>query len=197
MSPAQAGHMATETAGERLPPLGKTGIWWFLASEIVTFGGLIGAYLIYFWGSGRIQEPAAHLSLAVGSINTLILLTSSLTMVLSHAASGKDDDRAAARWLSWTLLLGLAFLVIKGFEWTTEIGAGFTPAAGIFWSFYYIMTGLHGLHVLGGVVVNALLLRWVLTGGVKSVGGRIEYGGLYWHFVDLVWIFLFPLLYLT
>ncbi|MDP6484666.1 MAG: hypothetical protein QGH70_12605 [Nitrospinota bacterium] len=131
MSPAQAGHMATETAGERLPPLGKTGIWWFLASEIVTFGGLIGAYLIYFWGSDHIQEPATHLSLAVGSINTLILLTSSLTMVLSHAASGKDDDRAAARWLSWTVLLGFAFLVIKGFEWTTEVGAGFTPAAGI------------------------------------------------------------------
>ncbi|MFQ5915000.1 MAG: heme-copper oxidase subunit III [Nitrospinota bacterium] len=197
MNPAQASELAAHPPSDRALPIGKMGIWWFLASEIVTFGGLIGAYVIYFWGSERIVEPATHLSVPFGAVNTLVLLTSSLTMVLAFATAEKGDERGTRRWLSWTVLLGLAFLVIKGFEWGSEIASGFTPAEGIFWSFYYTMTGLHALHVLGGVVVNALLLRAAVSRGLHTVEGRIEYAGLYWHFVDVVWIFLFPLLYLT
>jgi heme/copper-type cytochrome/quinol oxidase subunit 3 len=90
---------------------------------------------------------------------------------------------------------GLVFLGIKAIEYTTEIRAGFTPGAGIFWSFYYTMTGLHGLHVLGGIVVNAVVLA--TEGASARNPQRVELAGLYWHFVDVVWIFLFPLLYLA
>jgi heme/copper-type cytochrome/quinol oxidase subunit 3 len=95
--------------------------------------------------------------------------------------------------LALTILLGLAFLGIKAFEYTSEIRAGFTPATGIFWSFYYTMTGLHALHVLAGAILNFVLL---VAGRIRSPH-RLELAGLYWHFVDIVWIFLFPLLYLT
>jgi heme/copper-type cytochrome/quinol oxidase subunit 3 len=203
MSPAPPADVAVEAAGHSpegvgyFPPIGKMGIWWFLSSEVITFGGLLAAYIVQFWGSEKVHEAATHLSLPIGAVNTLILLTSSLTMVLAFGASDRGDARATRKWLTWTVLFGLVFLAIKGFEWSSEISAGFTPGEGIFWSFYYGLTGLHGLHVLGGVVVNALLLFAVASRGLQSVGGRIEYAGLYWHFVDIVWIFLFPLLYLT
>jgi heme/copper-type cytochrome/quinol oxidase subunit 3 len=115
--------------------------------------------------------------------------------VRAFVAAERGDRAGLQINLGITVLGGLVFLGIKAIEYTTEIRAGFTPAAGIFWSFYYTMTGLHGLHVLGGIVVNAVIL--MKTGSSLKHPHRVELAGLYWHFVDLVWIFLFPLLYLS
>ncbi len=174
---------------------GKVGVWWFLASEIMVFGGLITSYIVFRLGGPGWAEASHHLSVPLASINTLVLLTSSYTIVRAFVAAEGGDVRALRMYLGLTILGGLIFLGIKAVEYTTEIRAGFTPAAGIFWSFYYTMTGLHALHVLGGVVVNGVVLA---TEGVDIRNPhRIELAGLYWHFVDVVWIFLFPLLYLV
>ena len=196
---AQAHVMATgvEPRAATGIPTGKMGVWWFLASEIVLFGGLIGVYIMTRLGSTGWPEMAAHLSVPIGTLNTFVLLTSSLTMVLAFAAVEKGDQKGMRTWLLWTVLLGLTFLIIKGFEWGSEIGAGFPLTAGGFWSFYYTMTGLHALHVLGGVVVNSILFLSALMGLLGRNEHRVELAGLYWHFVDVVWIFLFPLLYLS
>lgn len=186
--------MATRVEAAPLPGVaaGKLGVWWFLASEIVLFGGLITSYVILRLGAGGWEEERAHTNLLIGALNTLILLTSSMTMVQAFAAR---EPRVVRRWLGWTILLGLAFLGMKGIEYAGELAAGFTPTTATFWSFYYTMTGLHALHVLAGVVVNAVL--WWLAGGAAPAHHRVELGGLYWHFVDIVWIFLFPLLYMS
>ena len=95
------------------------------------------------------------------------------------------------------MTLGLVFLLIKALEWSGKLSAGIVPGVNGFWSFYYAMTGLHTLHVLAGIVVNAVLLGVALRGHLRALAHRVELAGLYWHFVDLVWIFLFPLLYLS
>jgi heme/copper-type cytochrome/quinol oxidase subunit 3 len=177
-------------------PAGKLGVWWFLASEITTFGGLIASYIVVRLGSEGWSEAAAHLSLLFPLVNTIILLTSSMTMVMAHAAVEAKDEQKLRSFLALTILLGVAFLGVKAMEYTREISHGFTPGAGLFWSFYYGMTGLHALHVLGGIVVN-LILFLTVPGGGEEPKRRVEFAGLYWHFVDVVWIFLFPLLYLT
>lgn len=174
---------------------GKVGIWWFLASEIMVFGGLLASFIAFRLGNPEWGETARHLNLTIATVNTVILLTSSLTVVLALAALERGDDAGLRRHLGFTILLGLAFLGLKAAEYTGEIRAGYAPWTGTFWSFYYTMTGLHGLHVLGGIVVNALL--WVTTGWRRRSPHRLELAGLYWHFVDIVWIFLFPLLYLA
>lgn len=178
-------------------PTGKIGVWWFLASEITVFGGLIASYIVVRLGSSGWSEASSHLNFSLALVNTFVLLTSSLTMVLAFAAVEEKQPRRVQANLLLTLLMGLAFLVIKGFEYAGEITHGFTPGAGIFWSFYYGMTGLHALHVLGGVVVNLMLLIAALRETLRPIEHRVELAGLYWHFVDIVWIFLFPLLYLT
>ena len=178
-------------------PLGKVGIFWFLASEIMVFGGLIGSYILCRIAAGGWAAERAHVNTRLAVINTLVLVTSSLTVVEAHAAAEADQRPRARQFLLFTVLLGCTFLCIKGFEYSREIEHGFTPAAGLFWSFYYTMTGLHGFHVLIGVIVNFVL--FLATGGSAwpRIKHRIEYAGLYWHFVDVVWIFLFPLLYLA
>jgi heme/copper-type cytochrome/quinol oxidase subunit 3 len=172
---------------------GKVAVWWFLASEIMVFGGLIASYLVFRLGSQGWHEAASHLNVSLAAVNTLILLTSSLTVVQAFAAAERGDARGTGLYLALTVLGGLAFLGIKVVEYSTEVRAGYTPATGIFWSFYYTMTGLHALHVLGGVVVNGFL---ALAARLRNAR-RVELAGLYWHFVDVVWIFLFPLLYLS
>lgn len=197
MAEAHVMAVGVETRSVTGIPTGKLGVWWFLASEIVLFGGLIGVYIMSRLGGAGWSEMAAHLSVPIGTLNTVVLLTSSLTMVLAFAAAEKGNPKGVRTWLLLTVLLGLAFLIIKGFEWSIEIGAGFTPTAGAFWSFYYTMTGLHALHVLGGVVVNFTLFLAAFLGLLRGSEHRVELAGLYWHFVDIVWIFLFPLLYLS
>jgi heme/copper-type cytochrome/quinol oxidase subunit 3 len=182
-----AGHLAS----------GKLGMWIFLASEVILFGGLLASYLVLRQVSPGWAEQSAHLSAPLGALNTMVLLTSSLGIVLAFRAVDAGDSAGVKRWLGLTVLLGLVFLGIKAVEWTTEIGAGFGPAAGGFWPFYYTMTGLHALHVTAGIVVNAVLLLMSARGALAGAEQRVEFAGLYWHFVDIVWIFLFPILYLT
>ena len=185
---------AHEAPAATTVPTGRLGIWMFLASEIVIFGGLITTYVLY-----RLRHPEwsvlAHNTVqAAGAINTLVLLTSSLTMVLAHAAVEHGDLKKAARHMLTTVALGGVFMGIKAYEYGHEIGEGFTPVAGLFWSFYFAMTGLHALHVLGGMFAILAIRQMVVEGRNPQ---RVELVGIYWHFVDIVWIFLFPLLYLA
>ncbi|HEY7365156.1 MAG TPA: cytochrome c oxidase subunit 3 [Methylomirabilota bacterium] len=190
--------MAVRLEVEEIPggiPAGKVAMWWFLASEIMMFGGLITCYIVFRLGGSGWAEASNHLSMTLAATNTLVLLTSSYTIVQAFVAAERGSAPALRRHLGLTILGGLIFLGIKAVEYTTEIRAGFTPDAGIFWSFYYTMTGLHALHVMGGLVVNGVVL---LTAGTAiKHPHRVELAGLYWHFVDVVWIFLFPLLYLA
>lgn len=177
-------------------PAGKLGTWWFLASEVTVFGGLIACYILTRLGSTGWEGAAAHLSLFFPLLNTLVLLTSSMTMVMAHAAVEAKDSQRLRTFLLATVLLGVGFLLLKATEYGREMGYGFFPHTGLFWAFYYGMTGLHALHVLGGVIVNLILLLTVPM-ATETQQRRVEFAGLYWHFVDIVWIFLFPLLYLT
>jgi len=118
-------------------------------------------------------------------------------MILAHYSVKAGDRQGVKTFLGLTIALGLTFLIIKGVEYHAEFAEGFTPLSGLFWSFYFLMTGLHGLHLLAGIVINTSLLVMALRGTIWARGDRVELGGLYWHFVDVVWIFLFPLLYLT
>jgi heme/copper-type cytochrome/quinol oxidase subunit 3 len=190
--------MSARVEGRELPA-GVTGpkvaVWWFLASEIMVFGGLIASYLVFRLGGTGWAEAADRLSVTLAAVNTLVLLSSSYTVVRAFVAAEAGDAPGFRAHLGLTIAGGLLFLAIKAAEYTTEIRAGFTPASGIFWSFYYTMTGLHALHVLGGVIVNVVILA-TARASLKNPH-RVELAGLYWHFVDIVWIFLFPLLYLS
>jgi heme/copper-type cytochrome/quinol oxidase subunit 3 len=186
--------MTLHTSGT---PVGKTGTWWFLSSEIPVFGGLIAAYIVLRLGSTSWSDASSHLNFNIALINTFLLLTSSMTIVMAHAAVQENDYRRVANFLGLTVLLGLGFLGMKALEYSIEIKHGFLPSSGIFWSFYYAMTGLHALHVLAGVIVNLVLWIGALKGTLARHGHRVELAGLYWHLVDIIWIFLFPLLYLS
>lgn len=174
---------------------GKIALWWLIASEVMIFGGAVGSYILARTAGPGWSAEAAHLSAVLASINTFVLLTSSMTMAMAFAAYQKTDQRGVQQFLLLTILLGLAFLGIKAYEYTSHIVAGLVPWSGPFWSFYYMLTGLHALHVVAGIIVNLILLLSARRG--LSTGYRIEIAGLYWHFVDIVWIFLFPLLYLS
>jgi heme/copper-type cytochrome/quinol oxidase subunit 3 len=160
----------------------------------VIFGGLIACYVLFRWRHPEWGAEAVHTVNAAGAFNTLVLLTSSLSMVMAHAAVSRGDRARAARNLGLTLLGGLVFLGVKIYEYSHEIHAGFVPSKSLFWSFYYAMTGLHALHVIGGMVAIFVIMLAVRKGRDPQ---RVEYVGIYWHFVDVVWIFLFPLLYLA
>jgi len=191
-------HAATLTTHERAPtatgvPSGKLGMWVFLASEVMFFTGLIGAYLVLRMGHPAWPGHEGHLSVPIGTVNTLILISSSVTIVLALAASERQSLGRARWWLLATILLGSSFLVIKGVEYAAKFSHHILPSTNVFWSCYFALTGFHALHVLGGIVFNLWLLGRL---GWPSQRQRLEYAGLYWHFVDIVWIFLFPLLYL-
>jgi cytochrome c oxidase subunit III len=187
----------TMTMDNPSEPYGKVGTWWFLASEIPTFGAVLVAYIVMRLGSTGWAEASHHLNFNIALINTFILLTSSMTIVMAHGAAQDRDFKRSANFLGLTVMLGLGFLGMKAFEYTTEISHGFLPSSGIFWSFYYGMTGLHGLHVVAGIMINLVLWIQAAKGTLAKHSHRVELAGLYWHFVDIVWIFLFPLLYLS
>lgn len=177
-----------------LLPTGRLALWWFVASEIAIFGGALTCYVLLRARHPEWGEQARHTLAGAGALNTAVLLTSSLTAVLAHAAAHRGEARRAARLLALTVLGGLVFLGVKGFEYHHELTAGFTPRAGLFWAFYFLLTGLHALHVIAGMTANAV----VAVGAAKGKHlGRVELVAIYWHFVDVVWIFLFPLLYLA
>jgi|ETNmetMinimDraft_1059919.scaffolds.fasta_scaffold05942_3 heme/copper-type cytochrome/quinol oxidase subunit 3 len=175
-------------------PTGRLALWWVLASEIVIFGGLITIYLLYRLGNPSWGAEAEHTSIPAGAFNTFVLLTSSLSVVLSHAAAEEKEFTKAFRLLWYTIGGGFVFLLVKAYEYTSEITQGFTMFRNVFWSFYYTATGLHAAHVLAGMVIMAIISLDVRKGRNPQ---RVEFIGIYWHFVDAVWIFLFPLLYIA
>jgi len=176
----------------------KLGVWTFLATEVLLFGALFTAYTVF-----RIKYPEmfraehAKLDRVLGAVNTVVLITSSLMVVLGVDAIKRGKARLLEAYFGATILLAAVFLLVKYTEYTAKFHHGLYPDTNIFFSLYYMMTGLHGIHVLLGMGV----LSYVI---VLSRRGRLseawytpaEMSGLYWHFVDLVWIYLFPLLYL-
>jgi heme/copper-type cytochrome/quinol oxidase subunit 3 len=175
-------------------PTGKLAVWWLLCSEIVIFGGVLASYLMHRLAHPEWAFQAAHTNVVFGSINTLVLLSSSLSAVLAHDAAEQGNGPKAANYLWLTILGALTFLGIKSYEWYGEISHGYTITSSPFWSFYYTAAGIHASHVIGG----ALVMLWVIQSAKKNKYlYRVENVGLYWHFVDIVWIFLFPLLYIA
>ena len=178
-------------------PQGKLGMWLFLASEVMFFTGLLGAYIILRAGLGSWPKPSEELNVPAAALNTFVLLTSSLTMAFSVAAAHKRDVAKLRLFLVATIVLGLAFLSIKGYEYSVKFAHGHFPGTSIFWDCYFTLTGVHGVHVLAGVLTNLWVL-WLTfkSDFLETRGHFVEISGLYWHFVDLIWIFLFPLVYL-
>jgi heme/copper-type cytochrome/quinol oxidase subunit 3 len=159
---------------------------------------VLGSFILCRFAQGGWQEQSSHVSTEIAAFNTLVLVTSSLTIVQAHAGVEANDRKKVANNLLYTVLLGCLFLCVKAYEYSGEVHHGFLPSTDLFWSFYYGMTGLHALHVLGGIVVNFILWVMAVTGKLwPQAARRVEYAGLYWHFVDIVWIFLFPLVYLS
>ncbi len=174
-------------------PTGRLAVWWVIASEIVIFGGLLGAYVMFRLSHASWAEQAAVTNTYAGAFNTLVLLTSSLSAVLAHQAAERGEGKKAAKFLYFTILGGATFLVVKAFEWTFEIQHGYTLTSNLFWSFYYTAAGLHGLHVIAGMVLMFFVAR---TAARNEELHRVENVGLYWHFVDIVWIILFSVIYI-
>ena len=176
---------------------GKLGIWLFLASEVMLFGALFSTYIILRVGAP--VWPHGELNIWLGMANTFILIGSSVTMVMAWASLKMHDWAKHRLYLILTFVLAGVFLVNKYFEYADHFSRGEGPWHSTFLAIYFTLTGLHGLHILGGMVVMAYLLgpgAKMYKSRPDQFIGRIEYTGLYWHFVDLVWIFLFPILYL-
>ncbi|MGO9059127.1 MAG: heme-copper oxidase subunit III [Candidatus Binataceae bacterium] len=178
--------------------IGKLGMWVFLSGETMVFGGLMGVFILMAISRGGWGPDGAHVNWRLGAINTFVLFTSSLTAALAQGAARVQDSARAKRYLSATTLLGVLFLVIKAFEYAGDYREGFTPLAALFWSFYYVMTGLHVLHLLGGIVV-IFGLTLMMTPRTPSswLERKLKYVCLYWYFVETVWVFLFALVYLA
>ena len=187
----------------------KLGMWLFLFTEIVLFGGLFILYSAYRSVYPLdFHEGGQHLNAGIGVANTVILLTSSLTMALSITAIQKGARKLSLGCLFITIALGAVFLINKYIEWSGEIQKGLYPnspellqqsnGTQIFFGLYYSMTGLHGLHVLAGIILLAFMFAWLAQGKISQTNfNRLENSGLYWHLVDVIWIFLLPLFYLA
>jgi len=177
----------------------KLGIWLFLASEVMLFGSLFTSYIIMRIGSPDWPLGSEYLSIPMGTFNTIVLISSSVTMVMAWAALRENNFGKFRLNLGLTLFLSLVFMVVKYFEYTSKFSHGYFPSTHTYFACYFTLTGLHAFHILGGVVVNAYLwgpgAKMWKTDPERFIN-RIEVSGLYWHFVDLVWIFLFPVLYL-
>ena len=180
----------------------KLGIWVFLASEVMLFGGLFSAYVFLRMAApeGDFSYWGSKLSIPMATFNTLILISSSVTMVMAWASLKLKDFEKYKIYLGATLLCALIFLVVKYFEYTGKFHHGIYPSSSTFMGIYFTLTGLHGLHIIGGMIVMGYM--WLPIGtklwhtDPEHFTNRVENAGLYWHFVDLVWIFLFPILYL-
>lgn len=186
------------------------GMWAFIAQEIMFFGGLFGAYAVYRYEYlPAFIEGSNHLPIGWGAFNTAVLIGSSFTVAMCVRSAQQGSSRGMLGWLLGTMVLGLTFLGVKVIEYSDKFhhhlipGLNFQydgPLAGnikIFFSFYFAMTGMHALHMVIGVGIMLWLIPNILRGRyTKDYFFPIENFGLYWHFVDIVWIFLFPLLYL-
>lgn len=205
-------HAATMGVDERRPMPGfevynlKLGMWVFLLSEVMFFTSLIGAYVILrFAHPDHFALPGEVLNVPLTAINTFILICSSVTMVKAFAAVERDDQKGLKLWLLATIILGSTFVGVQVYEYIHLVHDGFVPmsdayaAAGgpLYGSTFYLMTGFHGLHVTIGVLCLTFVLFRAMKGAYSSTrAGGVEIIGLYWHFVDLVWIVLFTIVYL-
>ncbi|MEM3637576.1 MAG: cbb3-type cytochrome c oxidase subunit I [Conexivisphaerales archaeon] len=191
-----------EERGERWPsisfPKVKLGIWTFLASEVLVFGSILSSYLYVRAYSTAWPAPGSIHSITIGTINTVVLLSSSLTALLALRAARSGDRRGLLAWIGLTFALGSTFLAVKGFEWYDLIyNLGFTPHSGLPGTTYFFIVGLHGAHVFAGLMVMLYIIRKAFAGKITKENHQVvELFGLYWSFVDIVWIFIFPLFYL-
>ena len=189
----------------------RLGMWLFLGTEVLLFAGLFLGYSVYrHFYHDTFRAASHHLSLTLGTVNTIVLITSSFTVAMALYAVKKGNSKAAAGLLVFTILSAVAFLCIKGVEYHEKFQEGALPgkwfhfhemqgfpAANMFYTVYFLTTGLHAFHVIVGMAVLIWVLRRTIRGDFdKDYYIPVELGGLYWHLVDLVWIFLFPLLYL-
>ncbi len=186
----------------------KLGMWLFLFTELLLFGGLFVLYAVYLARYPQEFSSGGHqLNVVLGCINTLILLTSSLCAAMAVTAIQQDNRQLTLRLLGGTILCAAGFMVIKYVEWSAKIHHGIYPGSArlvegppgesVFFSLYYMSTGIHGLHVLIGATLLAWIAMQVKGGSITSTDFVIlENGALYWHLVDLIWIFIFPLYYL-
>ena len=175
-------------------PTGRLAVWWVLVSEVVIFGGVLVSYIMHRLAHDEWAAQASHTNMWIGAFNTLVLLSSSLSAVLGHQAAEQGNGPKAAKLLWATIGGGATFLIVKSFEWTHEIMEGFTITSSGFWSYYYTAAGLHAFHVFAGMCVMAAV---AMSAAKNENLHRVENVGIYWHFVDIVWIFLFPLLYIA
>jgi cytochrome c oxidase subunit 3 len=189
----------------------RLGMWAFIASEALLFAGLFTLYAAYrVMYPAEFAEAVAHNDIVLGSVNTCILITSSLTVALSVHAIRGDHARRAGAFLAASIVLAIAFLVLKGTEYTEHFREGIFPGDQfrntemtrfghkMFFTTYYISTGLHAIHVIIGIgVLGVLAVQCLLRRYSAASYVPVELGGLYWHLVDVIWIFLWPLLYLA
>lgn len=191
---------------------GRIGLWLFILSEILLFGAFLASYVGTRLGNAEcalgvvVWPEAGHLpGLAMAALNTVILLTSSYTMVRAITRAERGDRAGFRLNMLSTIVLGLGFLVVKSAEYALKVSHGYypgselaktSPGLSIFLSYYYMLTLLHGLHVIAGLAWNGVALYASGDAPMPAVARRAEYAGLYWHFVDVIWVFLFPLLYL-
>lgn len=176
---------------------GKLGIWLFLASELMLFAGLFSSYFLL--RTSAVAWPQHVLPVGMATFNTALLIGSSMTMVLAWSSLKVNDWPKHRLYLTLTVVLGVVFLLIKFTEYQEHISRGELPSQDTFFALYYTLTAVHALHIAGGLVVMLYFLGpgarlWALN--QEQFANRVEALGLYWHFVDFVWIFLFPLLYL-
>ena len=181
------------------PPVdrGKFAIWVFLGTEIMFFTGLIGTYIVLRAGSPSWPNPAARLAVDITAFNTFVLICSSATVVAGLFAIQNDDRRKFNLWWGLSILFGAFFVGVQVYEYLHLFHLDMTPNQDLFWSTFYVMTGFHGAHVIIGVIWLAAVYVAALRGKYSSkdfVG--LELAGLYWHFVDLVWVFVFTFFYL-
>ncbi len=186
----------------------RMGMWLFLFTELILFGGMFILYSVYRYKYPEAFHLAAkELNTIIGTFNTAILLTSSLTMALSITAVQRKQNALSVFFQMLTIVLALAFMVNKYFEWSAKFHHGIYPGSDtllgkpageiVFFGLYYVMTGLHGLHVIIGIVLIAVMMRLTSKGIINNDSYvKLESAGLYWHLVDIIWIFLFPLFYL-
>ena len=186
----------------------KLGMWLFIFTELLLFGGLFIVYSVYrYIHPTAFHLAAEELDVAVGTINTVILLVSSMTIAMSTTSIQKKDKQTTLILIGITLLLALAFLINKYFEWGAKIGHDLYPGSPLldelgqgdtlFYGLYFFMTGLHALHIIIGMVILAVVFVFVWKDKITCDNFQLhENGGLYWHLVDVIWIFLFPLFYL-
>ena len=177
----------------------KLGIWLFLASEVMLFGALFSSYILLRVSAPEWPMGATILNVPLATLNTVVLISSSVTMVMCWASLKLNDFAKYRMYMGLTWLAAAVFLVVKYFEYSSKFEHHLYPSNNTFLALYFTLTGLHGLHVIGGMIVNGYLLgpgtkMWKTE--TERFTNRVECAGLYWHFVDLVWIFLFPVLYL-